>query len=194
MKVTQRAKRRYQQIRQARRQIRYTFKLFRHTRATRRALAAMVQRMVDQSRRYDLHAHKTRWDQYKIMIDGWPDAAQVIVGVNGLSFQVIQPPDLWDYLQWLDCWPQRKHGQWRCYDASCLEPGPYLQLEDLLFNHLAEPFLAYLAKVPEQAKLILSRLEGSHTTWVEVMKSDESMDLPGHSVVCWPLPSGASLL
>lgn len=70
MKVTQRAKRRYQRVRQARHQFRYTFKTFRHTRATRRSLAAMVQRMVDQSLRYTLQAHKSRRDEYKIVIDG----------------------------------------------------------------------------------------------------------------------------
>ena len=194
MKVTQRAKRRYQQIRQARRQFRHTFKPFRHTRATRRALAAMVQRMVDQSRRYALHAQPTRRDEYKIVIDGWPDAVQVTVGVHSLSFLVMQRVDFCDFLLWPDCVPRRKHGQWRCFDPGCLEPVAYQRLEDLLFNHLAEPLLAFLAKVPEQAQLMLYDIEGMHHACVEAIKPVKPVKRwtqAEHPVVCWPLPAGA---
>lgn len=191
MKVTLRAKRRYQRVRQARHQFRYTFKTFRHTRATRRSLAAMVQRMVVQSRRYALHAQAIRRDEYKIVIHGWPDAVQVTVAVHGLSFLVMQHADFCDFLLWPDCMPGRKHGQWRCFDPGCLEPGPYHRLEDLLFNHLAEPFLAFLAKVPEQAQLMLYDMEGMHHACVEAIKPVKRLDRPEHPVVCWPLPAGA---
>lgn len=188
MKVSHHAKRRYQLARQARRQCRYMFKPFRHTRATRRALAAMVQRMVDQSGRYALHAQQTRRDEYKVVIYGWPDEVQVTVGVHSLSFWVMQHADFGDCLLWPDCMPRRKHGQWRCFDRGCLTPGPYLRLEDLLFNHLAEPFLSYLAKVPEQAQLMLYNLKGMHHACIEAVKPVKQFNQPAHSAVCWPLP------
>lgn len=194
MKVTQRAKWRYQQVRQARRQIRYKFKPFKHTRVTRRALAAMVQRVVDQSQRYTLRAHKTRQDEYKIVINGWPDAVQVTVGVHSLSFLVMQHADFCDFLLWPDCMPRRKHGQWRCFDTGCLASGPYHRLEDLLFNHLAEPFLEFLTKVPEQAQLMLYDMEGIHHACVEAVKPLKRLDRPEHPVVCWPLPAGSDIV
>ncbi len=188
MKVTQRAKRRYQRIRQARRQFRYTFKTFRHTRATRRSLAAMVQRMVVQSRRYALHAQAIRRDEYKIVIHGWPDAVHVTVGVYGLSFLIIKSPAVWDYLLWPDCMPLRKHGLWRCFAPRYLKSSVYQRLEDLLFNYLAEPFLAYLAEVPEQAQLMIYDIEGKHYACVEEINPVMCLDQTDQPIVCWPLP------
>ncbi|WP_291931134.1 hypothetical protein [Limnohabitans sp.] len=194
MKVIQRAKWRYQRVRHARRQIRCSFKVFRHTRATRRALAAMVLRMVDQSLRYPLNAQRARRDEFKVVIDGWPDAVQVIVGVHGLSVMVVQQADFWDFLLWPDCMPWRKHGQWRCFDPGCLASGPYRRLEDLLFEHLAVPFLAFLADVPEQAQLVLCSIEGIQHACVEELQAVNRLERPAQRVICWHLPPGANLL
>lgn len=193
MKVAQRAKHRYLLARLSRNPFRQPFKPFRHTRATRRALLIMVQRMVDQSLRYSLQAYKSEADAFKLVINGWPDVVQVRVDVRSLSVMVALESVGCDFLLWPDFWPVRKHGLWRCFDGGCLDHRIYTHLEDLLFDHLAVPFLDMLAAVPEGAQLRLCNLDGSHHASIESSMSVKRVNHLECREVRWPLPAGANL-
>lgn len=168
------------------------YKRFNHTRATRLALAVMVQRMVNQSQRYSLRAYKTRFDQYKIVIEGWPDVVNINVCVHSLFFMVGHSDDFYDSLIFPGCGPCRKNGRWHTR-SGISKTLLYKRLEDLLFDKLAQPFLEYIDGVPEKAQLILCRYANDHT-WSQIIELDLKFDGDIQTLFSWPLPRGVGVV
>jgi len=193
VKRRSRLKRRYQLARTNRHGVFLRkYKPLKHTRATRHALAVMVQRMVNQSQRYSLRAYKTRFDEYKIVIEGWPDVVNITVGVYGLSFMAGHWPDFCDFLIFPGCGPCRKNGYWHT-SSGISKTLLYKRLEDLLFDKLAQPFLEYLDGVPEKAQLVLCRYENDCTN-SQIIELDEKLDGNIQALLSWPLPRGVGVV
>ena len=152
----------------------------------RRELAACVQRLIQTSTRWPLRVKAHRIDQWVLRLEAWPDGADIVIGVQDLCFRVMHEGECWDALLWEDVSPDNHHGQWRCMDPDCQSGRIHGRLRDLLWEHLCEPLLDYLLRIPPDAQLCLYGESGS-TTWAQVVSGDPRAQ--SEPVRCWPIPA-----
>lgn len=159
------------------------------TRATRRSLASVVQRLITASTRFQLvPIRRSRWS-HTLMLQGWPNAVRVMVSADALVLSVTHNGQWWDALLWPDCQPQKCRGGWRCalYSQNSPHSRVFRDLSDLWFQELVQPLLDYLACVPARAELQLSALPNGGSTWAQVVPAN-GVAPKGQSVVAnWPI-------
>lgn len=160
------------------------------TRAIRKSLAAMVQRLMQVSTRFKLvHQSSSRWSQH-LSICGWPNSVSLRIAVESLVLKVTYKEQFWDALIWPDCQPMTKHGLWQCMDPGCMDTRGYKKLEDLLFDHLAQPLLSYFSMMPERAELRLFSLNDDGSTWAELVEQGTEMRLADGCIAHFCIKNG----
>jgi hypothetical protein len=180
---------RRQNIQRRRERQTIAFKPLAHTRATRRSLASVVQRLITASTRFQLVPIRRSRRSHTLTLQGWPDAVRVVVSTDALVLSVTHNGQWWDALLWPDCQPQKCRGGWRC--ALCSQNSQHSRvfrdLSDLWFEELVQPLLDYLARVPARAELQLSVLPNGGSTWAQVVAVNGVVP-KGQSVVAnWPI-------
>lgn len=90
-----------------------------------------------------------------------------------------------DALLWTDLSLTVDGGQWHCIDLGCELKHTSTQLPDLLWQHLAEPLLAYLNQIPNSSQICVYGGEAEGYTVAQIEKINASHKI--EPVACWPI-------